>query len=71
MKLDSGQKHILRLVARDADAEGWCSVSNFLITAIRHNMPEKLVQFKSVDEKWFIRLTNDGEDVVRAMEWLG
>lgn len=37
-KLDAGQKHILRLVARDADSEGWATVSSVLLPHLRTSM---------------------------------
>lgn len=69
-KLDIQHKHILRLVHRDADANGWASVSNVLFPILSENMPPELVEFERTDDGGRARLTPDGEAIVMAMSWL-
>lgn len=71
-ELDGGQRHILRLIARDADGEGWCPVSSQLLPVIKKGMPVELVDLESVgdDGRDRARLTPEGQSVINAMAWL-
>ena len=72
IKLDSGQKNLLRLVVRDADAEGWAPVSKPVFPLLER-IPAALVELERVGEegRGRVRLTQEGEKVVDAMAWLG
>ena len=71
MKLDNGQKHILRLIARDCDDEGWTAVSEALYPHLSKNMPSELVEFEKLEIGGRARLTEEGHNVINAMKWLG
>ena len=72
IKLDGGQKHLLRLVVRGADAEGWAPVSKPVFPLVER-IPAALVELERVGEegRGRVRLTQEGEKVVDAMAWLG
>ena len=71
-KLDHGQKHLLKLTRRDADAEGWAKVSSFLYPHIKKSLPEELVTMELVgdDGSGRAKLTPAGNSLLDAMEWL-
>lgn len=64
MKLDGGTIHILKLTSRDADQDGWSKVSK-LIWPICAALPDDLVKKRPSDDGGHIRLTSDGEAIVR------
>lgn len=64
MKLDSGTIHILRLTAKDADKDGWSKVSK-LLWPICSKLPDDLVEKRPSADGGHIRLTSDGEAIVR------
>ena len=68
-KLDGGQKHILMLIARDRDDEGWCKVSKALFQTLSANIPVELATFKMIGDAGRVRLTKAGQEVVNAMAW--
>ena len=70
MKLDYGQKHVLTLINRDKDLEGWAKVSEQLYATLVKNIPAKLVTFEKLEKGGRARLTDEGQDVVNAMKWL-
>jgi hypothetical protein len=72
LKLDAGQKHILRLVKRDADSEGWATVSKTLMPLIKRGTPEELLDIEYVGDTGAgrARLTTLGETIITAMTWL-
>ena len=72
IKLDDGQKNLLRLVVRGADAEGWAPVSKPVFPLVER-IPAALVELERVGEegRGRVRLTQEGEKVVDAMAWLG
>ncbi len=63
-------KHILTLIGRDADDEGWCVVSEQLYPVLSENMPTDLVIFEKLDAGARARLTEEGKNVLSAMKWL-
>ena len=71
-ELDGGQRHILRLIARDANKEGWCPVSSQLFPVLKKSMPIELVEIEpDGDEgRGRARLTAEGKSVINAMAWL-
>lgn len=71
MTLDSGQKHLLRLVAKDADHEGWAPVSAPVFHLL-DDMPRELVTLERVGDqgRGRVRLTDEGRSVIDAMACL-
>lgn len=71
-KLDSGQKHFLRLIERDAGADGWCAVSKAVYPVVRKTMPPELVEHEAVGDegRGRARLTDEGKSLLAAMAWL-
>ena len=71
-KLDSGEKHFMRLIAKDAKPDGWTVVSKLLYPLV-DNMPKALVELEPFGDegKGRARLTTEGAAVLNAMEsWL-
>ena len=77
-KLDSGQKNILRLIRKGADAEGWAPVSAPVTRLFAgpkqpwRGIPPQLCEFELVgdDGRGRARLTEEGNNLLDAMEWL-
>ncbi len=65
MKLDSGNKHLLRLILKGKNKEGWAKVSDILWPIVS-KLPTQLVEFNADGNQKFVRLTHDGEVV---LEW--
>lgn len=70
MKLEPQHKHILRLIERDRDADGWASVSEQLFNVLSENMPTELAIFEKLTIGGRARLTDEGQNVINAMAWL-
>lgn len=70
-KLTQGQKHILGLVVKGADAEGWAPVSALVMKIIKL-VPAELVTVEAVGDegRGRAKLTPTGESLLAAMEWL-
>lgn len=49
-KLDRGQRHILNLIRKDQNEEGWAKVSRILLTHLKETMPTELVTFEGPSE---------------------
>jgi hypothetical protein len=71
-KLDSGQKHFLRLIARDQQSpDGWCPVSKAVYPLVQKTMPPELVEHHATEDgRGRARLTPAGQGLLDAMEWL-
>ena len=71
-KLNYGQKHILELIARDKNPDGWASVSSVLYPHLCKTLPSELVTLEPVGDAGRVRLTKAGQEVVDAMkcEWI-
>lgn len=71
-KLDSGQKHFLRLIVKDAGPEGWASCSKPVYGLVVKTMPTELVEHEPVSDegRGRARLTPAGQNLLDAMEWL-
>ncbi len=69
-KLDAGQKHVLKLIARDKKEDGWATVSEALFKMLSETTPAELVTFEKLEIGGRARLTEMGEEVVEAMAWL-
>jgi hypothetical protein len=68
--LDAGQKHILRLIARDCNSDGWATVSSALYGVLCSSLPPELVTFEPSGGAGRARLTGAGRAVVESMAWL-
>ena len=70
-KLDSGTKHLLRLIVKSRNTDGWAKVSS-MIYPLAAKIPTELVELRPVgNEGWGeIRLTDEGAAILNAMEWL-
>jgi hypothetical protein len=64
MTLDSGSKHILRLAVKDADAEGWATVSK-VVWPLLAKIPDELLEKRPSDDGGHVRLTDTGDAVLR------
>ena len=69
-KLDIQHKHIMRLIARDADSDGWATVSAQLFPVLSKNIPKELAVFEETETGGRARLTEEGQSVLNAMKWL-
>ena len=69
-KLDMQHKHILNLIDRDCDKEGWTTVSEPLYPVLSKNIPDELATFEKLETGGRARLTNEGQNVLDAMKWL-
>lgn len=65
-ELTAGDKHLLRLIRREKDADGWAKVSKMLWPIILA-LPTQLVETRASDDGGFIRLTDAGSTV---LDWL-
>ena len=72
VKLDAAQKHLLRLIVQDTDADGWTVVSE-QVFPIMKRVPSALIVLEYVgdDGRGRARLTHEGQMVIDAMPWLG
>jgi hypothetical protein len=68
-KLNDGEKHFLRLIRKDRDPEGWAVVSKMLYP-LMDKMPRELVELRPTENGGRVRLTDDGEALLDAIEWL-
>jgi hypothetical protein len=69
-KLDGGQKHILKLIARDKKDDGWTTVSSQLYKTLSANIPAELATFEPVGDAGRAKLTDAGQGIIDAMAWL-
>jgi hypothetical protein len=71
-KLDSGQIHFLRLIAREQqNPDGWAPVSKVVYPLVRETMPTELVEHHPTEDgRGRARLTDAGQNLLSAMEWL-
>jgi len=64
------QKHILKLIAKDANSDGWASVSEQLYKVLSSNVPTELTTFERLESGGRARLTEEGQGVIRSLQWL-
>lgn len=69
-KLEPEHQHIMNLIQRDREDSGWVTVSETLYPVLSENMPDELVEFELTDNGGRARLTQEGENVLNAMQWL-
>ena len=67
MKLNT---HILKLIDRDCDNQGWASVSNALYPHLKKSMPKELIELSGDEGSYKAKLTEEGQSVVDALKWL-
>lgn len=70
MKLEHQHKHIMKLIARDRKKDGWTRVSKALYPHLSKNMPKELVAVEATEDGGRAKLTEEGQKIVDAMEWL-
>lgn len=70
MKLKPEHIHILKLIARDRDKEGWASVSEKLFCMLSETIPSELATFERLDSGGRAKLTDEGQNVINALLWL-
>ena len=71
MKLDAGQKNLLRLCREEADAEGWAKMSEVVYLHFVKMIPAELVEIERIEgDGGRVRLTEDGKQVLFAMAFL-
>lgn len=71
-KLSGGQKHLLKLIANGADAEGWATVGKMVFPHVKDMLPNELAHLELVGNEGAgrARLTPAGQNVLNAMVWL-
>ncbi len=70
-KLTAGQRHLLLLIEKDKNSEGWTKVSGMLMKTVESLAPKPLVELEPLqDGGGRARLTQEGAEVVNAMKWL-
>ncbi len=66
MKLDYGDKHLLRLIRQGQDGEGWAAVSKIIFPLIK-GLPDQLVIWEETAEKYRAKLTDTGNAI---LDWI-
>ena len=70
-KLEHQHIHVMRLIQRDADSDGWASVSEVLFKTLSEEVPSELVTFEKLEHGGRAALTDIGGQVLYAKdEWL-
>lgn len=75
-KLTAGEKHILTLIRKGSDADGWAPVSKVVAPLFTDKaipcgvMPEALCEFERIGDGGRARLTTLGNNLLDAMAWL-
>lgn len=65
-QLDAGNKHLLRLIRKGQDADGWSSVSKILWPVVS-KLPPQLVELRPHGKSGSVRLTQAGNTI---LDWL-
>jgi hypothetical protein len=68
-RLSADETHFIRLIARDANDDGWTKVSAMLYPLVE-KMPRELVELWPTESGGRARLTDEGSSVLSAMLWL-
>lgn len=77
-KLTSGEQHVLTLIRKGADAEGWAPVSKIVAPLFTNEkmaggpMPRELCEFERLDDdgRGRARLTDAGKNLLDSLAWL-
>ena len=72
--LDHKQLHLIRLVAKGVQHDGWTPVSTVLVPVVQEFIPVLFVELekdpRTVEDKWRARLTEQGKQLYWAMQYL-
>lgn len=68
--LDIQHKHVMKLIARDCNDDGWASISESLYPSISGALPPELVELEKLEHGGRARLTDEGNNILSAMKWL-
>ena len=63
MQLSHGEKHLLRLIQKGTDADGWAKVSKHVWPLVE-KLPTQLCELRATEDGGFIKLTHDGKTVL-------
>lgn len=69
-KLEMQHKHILSLIARYCNEEGWAEISEALYPHVSANIPSELATCEKLENGGRARLTDEGQNILNAMAWL-
>jgi hypothetical protein len=77
-KLTAGEIHVLNLIRKGADPDGWAPVSSVVSTLFTNEklpggpMPRELCEFKCLEDdgRGIARLTDAGKNLLDSMAWL-
>lgn len=76
-KLTAGEQHVLKLVRKEADSEGWAHVSKIVAQLfVSHHgfspIPKQLCEFQFVGDegRGIARLTLAGNALLDSLAWL-
>lgn len=77
-KLTAGEQHVLTLIRKGADSEGWAPVSKIVAGLFTNPkmaggpMPRELCEFEHVgnDGSGRARLTDAGRNLLESLAWL-
>lgn len=69
-KLKIEHKHMLKLIDRETEKDGWTPISDALYPHLLTNMPNELVVFDGTAGSYKAKLTDEGQNIVKAMAWL-
>lgn len=64
MTLNAGQRHLLRLVEKDADADGWTPVSE-IVWPLVHALPDDLVEKVKLGTGGKCRLRDQARAIIK------
>lgn len=67
--LTAGERHMLDLIHRDKQADGWTTASRVVFEQCLKRVPSELIELREGDG-YFARLTAEGEAVILAAGWL-
>lgn len=62
-QLNNGDMHLLRLVQKGRDAQGWAKVSKMLWPIVQ-GLPSELVELRPSEDGGHMKLTEAGETVL-------
>ncbi len=70
MKLDCGNKNLMRLIVKERNVDGWTHSSAVVAKMLKEHMPPELIEQKLDEGGNWVRLTKQGQSVFDAMEYL-
>lgn len=66
MKLSHGEEHLLRLIQKEEDVDGWAKVSK-QVWPLVEKLPSQLCELRATEDGGFARLTHDG---ITILNWI-